>query len=635
MLRWSGSSVLVFFMIPVLSGANAFSQSNSIDREHDAIVISGEMLAPFAGAPIGDLFLYSFDSQTKVFTQIPFQFDERGISGTDTSFFITDDGRLDDDDELAFMASDLGDRDPANPPIAPGNWLSDVISMTNPRVEISLTDVLGSSTLSKSQGLAQGWAYLFRSSSLTKEFTEDYVTYAGPTSGGNDTVVGETYTVGAGAKGFYNDLFLPNAPSTDLLDRQKIRGRLFGPFSEDDFSFNAVEAIDGPVRVVRNLDLTFLILNVSLPFQYYRSSFTLGGNLDIPSGLITEIRHSVDLSNNAIGMAFTNANNTDIPVDGTVDTPNTQIEKSPEFNYTHVTGAQGTIIQVFVVPDSIGDAQDLFYQDETGINDPGDGDAIGDHGIIVKANTGGTVSGKFPLALDMVLLGPNQPSSIGGQLVQFKENPLVIDTLSQTFNQVVPVELASFTASVEKSDIRLIWITASETNNFGFDIERSSHVSEDWQKIDFVEGKGTTSAPVRYEYKDEGLPAGAYHYRLKQIDTDGSFEYSQVINANIGLPETFALQQNFPNPFNPATTINYEIPAGLGNTSEIVQTTVTIYNLLGVEVRKLVAGEKRPGFYSISWNGQNDEGSEVSSGVYLYRLQAGKFTDTKKMLLVR
>jgi len=221
MQRWSGPAVLVSFMIPVLSGPNAFSQTNSIAREHDAVIISGEMLAPFVGAPIADLFLYSFDSQTKVFTQIPFQFDERGISGTDTSFFISDDGLLNDNDELAFMASDLGDRDGANPPIAPGNWLSDAISMTNPRVEISVTDVLGSSTLSKSQGLAQGWAYLFRSSSLTEEFSEDYVTYTGPTNGGNDSVEGQTYDVGSATNGFFNFLAFPLSPSTNILERNK------------------------------------------------------------------------------------------------------------------------------------------------------------------------------------------------------------------------------------------------------------------------------------------------------------------------------------------------------------------------------------------------------------------------------
>ena len=86
MQSWSGPPVLVFFMTLVLSGPNAFSQSNSIDREHDAIIISGEMLAPFAGATISDLFLYAFDNQSRTFTQIPFQFDERGVSGTDTSF---------------------------------------------------------------------------------------------------------------------------------------------------------------------------------------------------------------------------------------------------------------------------------------------------------------------------------------------------------------------------------------------------------------------------------------------------------------------------------------------------------------------------------------------------------------------
>ena len=131
------------------------------------------------------------------------------------------------------------------------------------------------------------------------------------------------------------------------------------------------------------------------------------------------------------------------------------------------------------------------------------------------------------------------------------------------------------------------------------------------------------------------MPAGAYRYHLKQIDTDGSFEYSQVISAKVGLIEKFALQQNFPNPFNPTTIIHYQIPETPENSSARYQTRLTIYNLLGVEVRKLVAEEKPPGVYSVLWNGKNDGGLEVPSGVYVYRLQAGRFTDTKKMLLVR
>jgi len=631
MLRWRGSPFLFFFII-VLSGSNLFSQTNSVNRDHDAIIISGEILATFDGAPLSELFLYSFDDQSKTFTQIPFQFDERDISG---SFFIADDNLLDDNDELVFMASDLGDRDPANPPIAPGHWLSDVISMTNPRVEISATDVLGSSTLSKSQGVAQGWAYLFRSSSLTKEFSQDYVSYTAPTNDGNDAVSGQTYTVAAGVKGFYNDLFLPSAPTTDLLDRQKIRGGLFiGSFTEENFNFTSIQAIDGPVRVIRSVDLTLLVVDLTLPFQYFRSFFQLGGNLNIPSGLVTEIRHSIDLSSDAIGMNFSNPNNTNIPIDGQIDSPDTQIEKSPEINYTHVTGNQGTIIQLFSVPGNVGDNQNLFYQDETGIGDPGDGDAIGDHGIIVTTNSG-TISGQFPLLLDLIVLGANQPSSVGQQLVQFKENPLMIDTLSQTFNQVVPVELTSFTAAVVGSDVTLVWITATETNNFRFDIQRKLVESDSWEKIDFVEGNGTTTTPVRYEYTDESLPAGAYNYRLKQIDTDGSFEFSPIITIEVGVPETFALNQNFPNPLNPSTTINYQISTAVLTNALATETTLTIFNILGAQVLTLVNEEQGPGFYSVVWNGKDSEGLQVPSGVYIYQLTAGSFKETKKMLLIK
>ena len=633
MLRWGGS-LFLFFLTTILSGSNLFSQTNSVNRDHDAIIISGEMLATFDGALLSELFLYSFDEQSKTFTQIPFQFDERDISG---SFFITDDGLLDDNDELVFMASDLGDRDPADPPAAPGNWLTDVISMTNPRVEISATDVLGSPALSKSQALAQGWAYLFRSSSLIKEFTEDYVTYTEPPgSNGDDTIDGETYTVVAGTRGLYNDLFLANAPTTDLLDRQKIRGGLIiGSFTEENFNFTSVQAVHGAVRVIRSLELSLLgLVDVTLPFQYYRSFFTLGGNLNIPSGLVTQIRHSIDLSSDAIGMTFSNPNNTNIPIDGQVDNPNTQIENSPEINYTHITGDQGTIIQLFGIPDNVGDNQNLFYQDETGIGDPGDGDAIGDHGIIVTTNSG-TISGQFPLLIDLIILGANQPSSLGEQFAQFKENPLVLNTLSQTFGQVVPVELAAFTAAVVGNDVSLVWITTTETNNFGFDIQRKFVESDSWEKIHFVAGHGTTTTQGPYQYTDENLAVGSYNYRLKQIDTNGSFEFSAIITVEVGVPEAFALNQNFPNPFNPSTTINYQISTAALNDALATETTLTIFNILGARVLTLVNEEQGTGFYSVVWNGKDSDGLQVPSGVYIYQLTAGSFKATKKMLLIQ
>lgn len=637
MLKWGCSPLLVFFTI-VLSGSNLFSQTNSVNRDHDAIIISGEILATFDGAPLSELFLYSFNDQSQTFTQIPFQFDERGVSGTDTSFFITDDGLLDDNDELVFMASDLGDRDPANPPAVPGNWLADVISMINPRVEISATDVLGSSALSKSQGLAQGWAYLFRSSTLTKEFTQVYVTYTDPTSDANDSVQGETYNVGSANNGFLNFLAFPQNPSTNILERQKIRGTtsLFS-FNEDNFSFVSVQETHGPVRVIRELVVNLLsVLEVTLPFQYFKSFVSLSGAVNIaetlPLGIsITKIQHTLDLTTNATNpaMTFTNPNNS-LTIDGQIDTPNTTIEKSPEFNYTHVAGNQGTIVQLFTIPANIGDSQDLFYRDELSIsNEPGDGNSIGEAGLVV---IGSDVEGQFPLLLKFVFSGNSEPTSLGDDLVNFEENPLMIDTLSQTFDAVVPVELTAFTAAVVGNDVSLVWITATETKNFGFDIQRKLIESDSWEKINFVKGNSTTTTPVRYEYTDENLAAGAYNYRLKQIDTNGSFEFSPIITVEVGLPKTFALNQNFPNPFNPSTTINYQISTA---NSSATETTLAIFNILGTQVLTLVNEEQGPGFYSVVWNGKNREGLQAPSGVYIYQLTAGRFKETKKMLFVQ
>jgi len=644
MLRWGGSPLLICFTI-VLSCSNLFSQTNSVNRDHDPIIISGEMLATFDGALLSELFLYSFDDQSKTFTQIPFQFDERGVSGTDTSFFITDDGLLDDNDELVFMACDLGDKDPANPPIAPGHWLSDVISMTNPRVEISAIDVLGSPALSKSQGVAQGWAYLFRSSSLKKEFSEDYVTYTPPPgSNADDMVTGQTYTVGSAPNGFLNFLAFPQNPSTNILERQKIRGTttffLLQTFDEDDFIFTSVQQIDGPVRVIRELVVNLAsVLEVTLPFQYFKTFVALLGQLNIAEDLIlgtkiTKIQHTLDLTTNAANpaMTFTNPNNS-LTVDGQIDSPNTIIEKLPEFNYTHVTGSQGTIVQLFAIPSTIGDSQDLFYRDELNIRgEPGDGHSIGEAGLVV---TGSDIEGQFPLLLKFFFSGNSEPTSLGEDLVNFEENPLVLNTLSQTFNQVVPVELASFTAAVAGSDVSLVWITATETNNFGFDIQRKLVESDSWEKIDFVEGNGTTTTPVHYQYTDQSLPAGVYNYRLKQIDTDGSFEFSPRITVEVGVPEAFALNQNFPNPFNPSTTINYQISTAVLNDALSTEITLTIFNILGARVLTLVNEEQGPGFYSVVWNGKDSEGLQVPSGVYIYQLSAGSFIKTHKMLFMK
>ncbi|MFQ5824727.1 MAG: FlgD immunoglobulin-like domain containing protein, partial [bacterium] len=229
----------------------------------------------------------------------------------------------------------------------------------------------------------------------------------------------------------------------------------------------------------------------------------------------------------------------------------------------------------------------------------------------------------------------NQPNSLGSQLADLVKSPLSKEAIDQLFDPTVPVELASFTATVEKNNVHLIWLTATETNNYGFEIERRFQDSNEWTKIAFVPGNGTTTNPVHYDYFDRNLQPGTYEYRLKQIDSDGSFEYHGAVTAVVGIPQTFVLHQNFPNPFNPSTEIQYQLPSRAGEFVGKVRTFLKIYNLLGQEVRTLVDEEKAPGYYKVIWDGKDNIGRGVTSGVYIYRLQSGDLVDIKKMVFVQ
>lgn len=191
----------------------------------------------------------------------------------------------------------------------------------------------------------------------------------------------------------------------------------------------------------------------------------------------------------------------------------------------------------------------------------------------------------------------------------------------------VPVELNSFTSSVNKNDVLLQWSTASETNNMGFEIERLQDKItklQDWERIGFVEGKGTTTEQQLYSFTDENLSSGKYQYRLKQIDFDGTFEYqSAIVEAEIIQPAEFLLEQNYPNPFNPSTTLSFVI----GHQSFV---SLKVYDVLGNEVAVLVNEERSPGVYEI-----NFDANSLSSGIYLYKLTAEKFSETKRMMLLK
>ena len=186
----------------------------------------------------------------------------------------------------------------------------------------------------------------------------------------------------------------------------------------------------------------------------------------------------------------------------------------------------------------------------------------------------------------------------------------------------VPVELASFTASVSENIVTLNWITATELNNSGFDILRSTQ-KDVWEKISFVPGNGTTTEIHYYSFEDENLNAGMYSYKLKQIDFDGSYEYSNVVYVDVTNPVEFELSQNYPNPFNPSTTIKFAIP-------EATMVTLRVFNALGEEVALLVDRFMESGIHQV-----NFEAVGLISGIYFYRIQAGDFAQVKKMTLLK
>ncbi len=220
----------------------------------------------------------------------------------------------------------------------------------------------------------------------------------------------------------------------------------------------------------------------------------------------------------------------------------------------------------------------------------------------------------------------NDPANIGAVAIRQGTNTPtgLVDgiRIATDWNSIIPVELTSFNASVNGTNVLLKWTTATEINNSGFDIERRASTG-DWKKIGFVPGAGTTSEKQSYTFSDKNLNKGKYQYRLRQVDFDGTFEYSKVVEVEILSPAKFELAQNYPNPFNPTTAISFTIPQS-GNVK------LAVYNLLGQEVAVLVNEFREAGTYDVEFNA-----SKLNSGVYLYKLEANGLTLTKKMTLLK
>lgn len=187
---------------------------------------------------------------------------------------------------------------------------------------------------------------------------------------------------------------------------------------------------------------------------------------------------------------------------------------------------------------------------------------------------------------------------------------------------VLPVELVTFIATVNKNTVALSWTTATEVNNYGFDIERRAQ-SVEWGKIGFVQGNGTSNSQKEYSFTDAPQEGTKFQYRLKQIDNDHKFSYSEIVTIDIGTPAVYELKQNFPNPFNPQTTITYKL-----STEGFV--SIKIFDIVGREVASLVNENKKAGSYEITF-----DGSRLSSGIYFCKMSSETYSSITKMIIMK
>ncbi|NOY60567.1 MAG: T9SS type A sorting domain-containing protein, partial [Calditrichaeota bacterium] len=428
----------------------------------------------------------------------------------------------------------------------------------------------------------------------------------------------------------------------DILDRWKIhyKGSILGSAYDENedtgLAFRSLETAGGPVRILRQAWFDVMMggdtpigdpvafLSTFYPFtaQINTSDKTLD-----PSYGVEVLRQTMDFDPIITGSKFYSDLNADILVDGD-PTVNDNVDPTltvPGINWYMIQGSHGTVATVVDVP-LIGTHQELYYKDNSTLNDGDTGDmmAYGECGIQVS-DLENPIAGTFSLATTMYYLGTNHTPAIGDSLAEQFANPLETQVTSSAY--VIPVELASFNARQIKGEIDLYWTTATESKNFGFEVQRKSGDENEWQKIDFIKGAGTSSSLRSYQFVDRNVQAGTVQYRLKQIDTDGQFTLSDIAVVEVKLPTQLVLEQNYPNPFNPSTEISFQIPSRFKGSASL-----KVFNLLGQEVRMLLDSEIIPGYHHIRWDGRDDSGRDVISGTYIYRLQVGDKTTCQKMV---
>jgi len=412
---------------PALADVDLAPSAASLARQHDPVVITGGLLSNLIGGSVEDIFVYAYHGATP--TQIPFQIDERDGGGM---FVAVEDGLLDDNDELVFMAMDGGD--PVSLPLLDAGGAS-----IAPGYVITLTDPISDT---------HAWVYVFSSPALSRTFTTDYVSY----DEGNDRIASPgRYAVGFNAAHPFRDYLALGDSSVGVLDRVKLR--ITGTFltvpiaaDEEDITQDGVHVLDGPVRVTRVSTLT---LSIGPGVSVQRTSTLLAYcslvvqpiPFTVPGApfQIDHLRISVDWNDQASGMTYYDANN---PIDTTINGSPDVITVAPAARWTQVTSITGTIVNVSRIPAGLGGVQSTYYKDDSAVDagDTGDQRSYGDAGIQVDDPNPGSYT-----LLGHIYFLTGTTANVGTTYVGYYDNPIQVS--------VAPVKVYSvYLPMVKKGD---------------------------------------------------------------------------------------------------------------------------------------------------------------------------------------
>ena len=262
--------------------------------------------------------------------------------------------------------------------------------------------------------------------------------------------------------------------------------------------------------------------------------------------------------------------------------------------------------------------------------------AVGDGSLVVLVDgvetaldADGNIAAGAATSITLRVSGPGDLSVS----VTATSGDVTTDAAAFTFTEANPAELASFGGELVDNSVVLNWTTVSQTNNAGWRLLRSVDGVKFEAVSEFIQGAGTSDALLNYNFEDQELPSvNKVYYVLEQVDLDGTLTRSSAVEVILGsrhmpLPTEFATNV-YPNPFNPSTTISYDLPSD-------ALVSIVIYDALGQEVRRLVSKQTIAGRYQIQWDSRDNLGRSVGSGVYIAQVEAGTFSHSQKMLLLK